>query len=419
MIQGKFDSIENSYNKSWDNLSKRIDKIARIKKLKKLGLMSLLCFGIGLVSIINFQPKDKDSTAILTTLNNKTTIEESIIDTTNSITLIDDLLIKKDSNKKETTTIKTQSFYKNQVQPNYEVAIEQKRITKKEEKLNDIEENILANIENNNVVIDNMSILEITDTAVFISTKNTTFCAEDTLEFLVSSCNNCNLEWYINNKFHSNNTDGKFILSGSGNLSFRLIATKNKDTLISNSVDILIEDISDIKISFQEIIESQNTNHYFSALSSTNLDGYYNWDFGDNTYSEDKNAKKHFKDNGIYIVSLEYTSKMGCIKKAFKSIDVNKTTNLLAPNSFTPNGDGLNDYFMPEGLKISGNTFELNVYNKRGQIVFNSKNVSNAWDGFNQSTGQKCKNDNYIWVVQTTNENGEPEQFKGSIFIFK
>ena len=110
---------------------------------------------------------------------------------------------------------------------------------------------------------------------------------------------------------------------------------------------------------------------------------------------------------------------MGCTIKVNKSIDVKKKTNLLAPNSFTPNGDGLNDYFMPEGLKISGNPFELSIFNKRGQMVFNSKNTSNAWDGFNQTTGQKCKNDNYIWLVQTTNENGEPEQYRGSIFLFK
>ena len=75
--------------------------------------------------------------------------------------------------------------------------------------------------------------------------------------------------------------------------------------------------------------------------------------------------------------------------------------------------------FLLGGLKISGNKFTLSVFNKRGQQVFSTQDASYPWDGVNQKTGEKCQNDPYIWIVQLINENGEPEQYKGSIFLFK
>ena len=46
---------------------------------------------------------------------------------------------------------------------------------------------------------------------------------------------------------------------------------------------------------------------------------------------------------------------------------------ILVPNTFTPNGDGINDVFMPEGIKISGLPFELVIFNKSGKLFFQLK----------------------------------------------
>ncbi len=419
MIQEKIDSMESSYNQSWENISKKMDKIDRLKKLKKWGLISIVSFAlISLVTIGLLEQSQKTVSPITKTQKSNV---QSIIDSSHKIE-IENIIIP--SNKTKDKQIISKNIHSKPENNSYET--DHHTIS---ESTNTIEEEITTNkkdeivslpVRNDEFIVENNeSIVEKSDTVLVISTNRSNFCAGDTLEFSISAYNSRKLEWYINNTFHSNNGDGKFVLTGSGSLSFKLIAITELDTLISNSVDILIEDVSDIQISFQEIEQSQVTRHSFSALSTTVLDGTYFWDFGDNNHSIEEIGNHYYQNNGIYLVSLEYTSKMGCTNKVNKSIDVKKKTNLLAPNSFTPNGDGLNDYFMPEGLKISGNPFDLSIFNKRGQMVFNSKNTSNAWDGFNQTTGQKCENDNYIWLVQTTNENGEPEQYRGSIFLFK
>ena len=418
MIQEKIDSMESSYNQSWENISKKMDKIDRLKKLKKWGLISILSFGlISLLTIGLLEQSQKTVSPITKTQKSNV---QSIIDSSHKIEIENIITL---SNKTKDKQIKSENIHSKTENNNYKAdhtisestaSIEEEITTTKKDEI------VSLPVRNDEFIVEsNESIVEKIDSILIISTNSSNFCAGDTLEFSISACNSRKLEWYINNTFHSNNKDGKFVLTGSGSLSFKLIAITEIDTLISNSVDILIEDVSDIQISFQEIEESQVTRHSFSAVSTTVLDGTYFWDFGDDNHSIEEIGNHYYQNNGIYMVSLEYTSKVGCSNKINKSIDVNKKTNLLAPNSFTPNGDGLNDYFMPEGLKISGNPFDLSIFNKRGQMVFNSKNISNAWDGFNQKTGQKCKNDNYIWLVQTTNENGEPEQYKGSIFLFK
>ncbi|MFH1321973.1 MAG: gliding motility-associated C-terminal domain-containing protein [Bacteroidota bacterium] len=52
---------------------------------------------------------------------------------------------------------------------------------------------------------------------------------------------------------------------------------------------------------------------------------------------------------------------------------------LYIPNTFTPNGDGLNDMFGPAGTGIS--EFQLQIFNRWGEMIFESDNINNQWDG--------------------------------------
>ena len=416
MIQKKIDSMENSYKQSWENLSRKMDKIDRQKKLKKLGLISILSFGLISILIIGVR---KPSAETISHINkNKKNNVQPIVDSSNKIENIIEPIIKTNdkqiiSNNNNSTFEKNTSKIDNNISKST-IIIEDKNTTNKEDQI------LSLPVRNNKYIIEkNESIIEKSDSVLTISTNSINLCVGDTLEFSISDCKSQKLEWYVNNKFHSNESNEKFILDKPGTLKFELRSITEKDTLISNSIEIIIEDVSDLKISFERTEENQITKYYFNALSSNNLAGDFYWDFGNNKTSNEKYAENFYRKNGTYNVSLDYTSKFGCNKKVFTSIDVFKKTNLLAPNSFTPNSDGTNDFFMPEALKTNGKPFTLKIYNKNGQLIFESKNASNPWDGINQNNGQKCKIDNYIWLVNTINDNGEAEQFKGTILILK
>ena len=145
--------------------------------------------------------------------------------------------------------------------------------------------------------------------------------------------------------------------------------------------------------------------------------GEFQWDFGDGKESNSAFSRHQYLENGIYNVKLNYSSIYGCSQTIEKNIEITSNFDILAPNSFTPNGDGMNDQFMPEGIKISGQPFEMKIFNKSGKLIFTSRSSNNGWNGFNQNTGNKCPKDNYMWVVEIENINGTIDYFKGTILI--
>ena len=96
------------------------------------------------------------------------------------------------------------------------------------------------------------------------------------------------------------------------------------------------------------------------------------------------------------MISVEVMDSNNCTKRSeFLPIDGCNTT-FYIPNSFTPNGDGLNDVFSVSGSRIV--SVYLRIYNRWGQQVFESKEVDKGWDGSLQ--GNKCPQDIYYYIVE-------------------
>lgn len=74
---------------------------------------------------------------------------------------------------------------------------------------------------------------------------------------------------------------------------------------------------------------------------------------------------------------------------------------LYMPNSFTPNGDGLNDAFGASYIGIT--EFELQIFNRWGQIIFETANIIQFWDGYYQNTPAPA--DIYIYKIKYKNGN--------------
>jgi gliding motility-associated-like protein len=94
---------------------------------------------------------------------------------------------------------------------------------------------------------------------------------------------------------------------------------------------------------------------------------------------------------------------------------------VFIPNTFTPNGDGNNDYFFPRGEGI-GTMGSFRVYNRWGEIVFERNNVAlndehAGWDG--TFKGQALAPDVYMYTMQARCEDGRPVTWKGDITLVK
>jgi gliding motility-associated-like protein len=66
------------------------------------------------------------------------------------------------------------------------------------------------------------------------------------------------------------------------------------------------------------------------------------------------------------------------------------------PNVFTPNGDGYNDYFGPQGQNIY--RYELSIFNRWGNLIYRSEDFNAQWDG--KVRGEECLEGVYFFTVR-------------------
>ena len=71
---------------------------------------------------------------------------------------------------------------------------------------------------------------------------------------------------------------------------------------------------------------------------------------------------------------------------------------IYIPNSFTPNADGINDYFKPTGINIKD--IDLLIFDRWGNVIARVQGIdSKGWDGTDYRTGEKCKTEVYNWKL--------------------
>jgi gliding motility-associated-like protein len=96
-------------------------------------------------------------------------------------------------------------------------------------------------------------------------------------------------------------------------------------------------------------------------------------------------------------------------------VEVIQETRLRFPDTFTPNEDGINDFFQCYGLFLK--SFELVVYNSWGNIVFSSNNSGEFWNG--KIDGLPAPTGNYAYRVIATDEAGERLEKSGFFALIR
>ena len=84
---------------------------------------------------------------------------------------------------------------------------------------------------------------------------------------------------------------------------------------------------------------------------------------------------------------------------------------VMVPKAFSPNYDGINDFFKVTGKDIT--KFEIQVFNRQGQLVYESDNIDDEWDG--RYNGYKAQGGIYVWLIVFEGHDKEMKPFKHSI----
>jgi gliding motility-associated-like protein len=88
---------------------------------------------------------------------------------------------------------------------------------------------------------------------------------------------------------------------------------------------------------------------------------------------------------------------------------------IFVPNSFIPDNNGINDVFLAEGSGII--SFHLQVYNRWGELLFETYDMSKGWDGTFRK--HDCPMDVYIWIINYTGIREHPMIMTGNVTLLR
>lgn len=140
------------------------------------------------------------------------------------------------------------------------------------------------------------------------------------------------------------------------------------------------------------------------------------WDFGDGTVGASRSDTSHlYKSTGTWDVVLYATSIYGC--KDTVNAKVNSLILPLwdVPNAFTPNGDGKNDVFFVNAYGVD--VMDFRVFNRFGQLIFESANPSFGWDGTYKGVPQPM--DAYAYTLVIKFSDGKQVKSSGNITLIR
>ncbi len=127
-----------------------------------------------------------------------------------------------------------------------------------------------------------------------------------------------------------------------------------------------------------------NTIISFSNLSTGEKTSL--WNFGDSTFTYQKNPTHTFPGEGIYRVCLTITDSASCTDVYCDTVKVLVPFLIAIPSAFTPNGDNANDVLLVKGGPLL--EMELRIFNEWGNQVFISSSQTIGWDGKYNSVAQ-------------------------------
>jgi len=220
-----------------------------------------------------------------------------------------------------------------------------------------------------------------------------------------------------------------YFTAGSYNVSLTAFGPGGQNTVIHiDSVEAFPQAFAFFTAS-TDLVFIPNDPVTFFNLSENASD--YNWDFGDGFFSSEENPIHYYIEEGTFTVTLSVNNEYNCPDTYIVEDIVSATASgeVLFPNAFTPNPNGanggvydpndpsqnLNDVFHPVFSGIED--YQLWIYNRWGELVFESNDILIGWDGYFK--GELSKQDVYVWKVNATTSNGTVINEAGDVTLIR
>lgn len=232
------------------------------------------------------------------------------------------------------------------------------------------------------------------------------------------------ISWVVDgNQFFGNQDTIQTSAFMNGLYNIQMTSTSDQGcittTMFTNALNVESPPVADFNAS-PSPATMFNTSVFFQEQSTGATS--YQWYFTQGTPLTSNNPQENvqfpFGITGEYEVTLIVASSLGCTDTITKIIEVIPELVIYAPNTFTPDGDLYNQTWkvIMEGIDLQA--FELFIYNRWGEVIWESHNIQIGWDG--TYNGNPVPEGTYVWTVQAKDiRNDGKVKFNGHINLIR
>ena len=142
---------------------------------------------------------------------------------------------------------------------------------------------------------------------------------------------------------------------------------------------------------------------------------FYQWDFGDGNWAYERTPTHDYDGLSTYQATVNVTTNIGCTTSAV--LDIYGDVLFYIPTAFTPDNDGLNDALVINGRQVR--LFEIWIYNRWGELVYNSTDLEEVWTGDVNGGTHYAPNGVYQWVIQAAGFDTDAQEFRGFVHLMR
>ncbi len=233
---------------------------------------------------------------------------------------------------------------------------------------------------------------------------DTSGCEPLQVEFTNTSTESFNCVWNLSNGAQLQSCGATSYSFDAGDYDVQLIVTSSAGCTDSISKLNYIHVTPMPIASFGYSPQVTDINHTEIEFTNSSIDAdAYIWDFGDDSpTSNEVDPVYNYNDvpNEYLITLIASNNNELCVDTAIATLIINDILIYYVPNVFTPDNDEYNQTFQP--IFTSGfNPYEyhLMIFNRWGEIIFESYNAAIGWDGTYPESGELCEDGVYVWKI--------------------
>ncbi len=148
----------------------------------------------------------------------------------------------------------------------------------------------------------------------------------------------------------------------------------------------------------------------------------YIWDFGDQAPASNTtttHTSHSYNNVGDYNVFLVAINNKGCKDTVVHRVEITPDHAVFIPNTFTPDGNGKNDMFNVYGVGIDEDRFKMEIFDRWGELIFNSNTFRKGWDGTVKGSSVDAQEGVYIYKILVTDIDGNKKNYVGHVTLLR